>query len=140
MRKKLVAFIALLLLVTGSSANAEEKIHPLKDWYEKQFKPMSEELGAKTGEGLVQTFRTSKVIVHQSKSAFSLAMLEFGDAETKEVVWGIKEVKRKMQDELISTTEELKKENFESYKAQLSIEETVAEDIDALLADVLNQD
>ncbi|MDW0108701.1 hypothetical protein [Sporosarcina aquimarina] len=140
MKKKLVAIIMIFLLVASSSVSAKEESHFLKDWYEKAFKPLSEEVGAKTGEGLVLTIRTSRIIGQQTKSAFSIAMLEFGDAETKEVVLGIGEYRRQMQSELTTTSDELKKQNFESYKAQLSIEQTVAEDVDTLLADVLGQE
>lgn len=140
MKRKLVAIITFFLLVTSSSASAERGSHSLKEWYEDAFKPLSEELGAKTAEGLLLTFRTSKVIGQQTKTAFSLAMLEFSDAETKEVVLGIGEYRRQMQSELTTTTNELKKQDFESYKAQLSIEQTIAEDVDALLADVLGQE
>lgn len=140
MKQKLVAIITLILLVASSTVSAKEESQSLKDWYEKAFKPLSEGLGAKTGEGLVLTIRTSRILGQQTKSAFSIAMLEFGDAETKEVVLGINEYRRQMQSELTTTANELKKQDFESYKVQLSIEQTVAEDVDTLLADVLGQE
>lgn len=140
MKNKIGLFIALLFLVISSSTSAADVNHPLKEWYQTQFKSISEELGTKTAIGLVLTIQTSRAIVQQSRSAFSLAMLEFRSAETREVILGIDEYRMQMQHELTNISDELMKQNFESYKSQLFIEQKVAEDIDALLAEVLSQE
>ncbi|WJY26444.1 hypothetical protein [Sporosarcina trichiuri] len=132
--------ITLLLLVMSSSASAETGKHPLQDWYDGEFKPRSERLGAVTADGLFQVFRMTRKISQQSENLFSLAMLEFSDTNTKETVLGIKDYRRKIENEIATAKNQLEQEDFEAYKEQLAIERTVAAEVDAVLGDVLSQD
>ncbi|WP_040287497.1 hypothetical protein [Sporosarcina koreensis] len=140
MRKKRIIVIALLFLIMSSSASAGTGKHPLQDWYDGEFKPRSESLGAATADGLFQVFRMTRKISQQSENLFSLAMLELSDTNTREVVFAIKDYKRQMENEINTAKSQLEKEDFEAYKEQLAIERTVAAEVDAVLADVLGQE
>lgn len=140
MRKKYMSVMALLFLMVSSSASADSANKSLTDWYQGEFKPRSESLGAATAEGLFQVFRMTRKIGQQSETLFSLAMLEFSDANTKETVLGIKSYRRQMESEITTATSHLEKEDFEAYKEQLAVERTLAAEVDAVLADVLGQE
>lgn len=119
------------------SVNASERFQPLIDWHNKQFLPVSEELGTVTAVGLLKKVKTTSLIIRESKLGFSLAMAELSGNETALAIHEIERYRKQIQFELTVTTEELRKQNFKSYKEQLSIEKTVTDEIDQLLAEVL---
>lgn len=140
MRKKRMIVIAMLFLMMGSSVSAGTGNHPLQDWYDDEFKPRSERLGADTAEGLFHVFRMTRKISQQSETLFELVMLEFSDTETKETILGIKDYRRQLESEITTATSHLEQKNFEAYKEQLAVERTIAAEADAVLADVLGQE
>lgn len=135
---KKIALIAVVVMMIGiGSVKASERLQPLVEWHNKQFLPMSEELGAVTAVGLLKTVKTTSVIIRESKFGFSLAMSELSGDNTALVIHEIEKYKQQIQFDLTVTKEVLKKQNFEVYKEQLSIESTVTNEVEQILADVL---
>lgn len=135
---KKIALIAVVIMMIGiGSVKANERLQPLVEWHNKQFVPISEELGAVTAVGLLKTVKTTSVIIKESKFGFSLAMAELSGDNTALVIHEIEKYEQQMQFDLTVTKEELKKQNFEGYKERLSIERTVTDEVDQILAEVL---
>lgn len=139
MRKRLIILVGLFLFVIAGTASAGKSMQPLADWHNQQFKSISVEIGAVTAVGLLNLYKTTNQFVKETKFTLSRAFEQLTGSETKAVIEGISHYEEQLNKELTTTVNELNKQNFNNYKEQQSIDQTITDEVNELLEDILSE-
>lgn len=139
MQKKAIIFVVLFLFVIGGSVSAGNSVQPLTDWHHQEFRSISENLGSATATGLFKVYKTTNQFVANTKERFDHVLERLTGAEEKALRDAMTQYEQALNDDLTKTENKLTQRNFNNYKEQQTNEQMITDEVNELLAEILER-
>ncbi|AYC29906.1 hypothetical protein [Paenisporosarcina cavernae] len=140
--KKFIAIILAVSVLSGAGT-IYAKVSPsigLSNWFSNSFMEKSVEIGESTSEAIFTKVREFQVYVSTVKQVAKKRVEDFTNLHRQSVLSKLSNWKEQQLSEVEKTSEQLKKRDFSTYTESLKLEETMDQEMESLLQEIVESE
>ena len=139
--KKVVGIILVFFVLIGSSTIYASGLPrtSLSKWYGQTYQLEREVVGVVTSTSIREVLVEIKLLLSESKNKFDSEVSSFLDTQVEETNSNLRGFSNETKDSLAESISDLEKVSFDEYMDEELVKEEVGQEVESLLADVLNK-
>jgi len=139
--KKVVGIILVFFVLIGSSTIYASGLPrtSLSKWYGQTYQLEREVVGVVTSTSIREVLVEIKLLLSESKDKFDSEVSSFLDTQVEETNSNLRGFSNETKDSLAESISDLEKVSFDEYMDEELVKEEVGQEVESLLADVLNK-
>ena len=139
--KKVVGIILVFFVLIGSSTIYASGLPrtSLSKWYGQTYQLEREVVGVVTSTSIREVLVEIKLLLSESKDKFDSEVSSFLDTQVEETNSNLRGFSNETKDSLAESISDLEEVSFDEYMDEELVKEEVGQEVESLLADVLNK-